>query len=144
MSPEQELLVTENIKLIHGLVNHFTRGKGLPEYAIEEVMDEAQLGLVKAAISYDPEKSAFSTWAYKIMGQEVVKYLRSLKLYSRGKSMEDQSINMPKYGKTGSEYRARMISKMNKRKRYEAGYRPSSLDPISFRRGFLARSGVMF
>jgi len=138
-------LILDNMDMIQSVVNKFVRGKNIPIMAIEEMRDEAQLALVKAARSYDPSKgTAFTSWAYGMILHSIVNYLRSLRLYSPGKSMEDQSVPMPKYGKKRSEYAKRMIKKERIRKLREAGTLRSRIDVAAFRRGILARSGILF
>jgi hypothetical protein len=89
------------------MVNSFARGKGIPQNMVEELTDEAQLALVEAAASHQQDKGKFSSWACLLIQQRIVKYMRSLKLYSVGKDTSDQSLHMPKRAKAGTEYRKR-------------------------------------
>ena len=147
MTPEQDHLVLDNLKLIPYMVGKYYR-KGIPRSHIDELSDEAQLALVAAASTYNPAKGPFAGWACLMMTRNIVRYMKRLKLYSVGKSMDDQSLKMPKLGKPGSEYFKRMKKKEYERKRIGAGKtlrrNASIIDVSAFRRGFLARSGILF
>jgi DNA-directed RNA polymerase specialized sigma subunit len=144
MTPEQEALVLDNLKLVHYMVNSYSRGRSIPPNVREELDDEAQLALVEAAVSYDPGKGKFSSWACLMITQHITKYLKSLKLFSVGKSMDDQSLFMPKRARLGTEYRKRQDKKERLQKRISESGLIATLDAAAFRRGWLARSGVMF
>lgn len=64
MTEEQKRLVEENHKLIYD----YLWKKNL---SIEEYYDLAAIGLCKAAITYDGNKAAFSTYAYRCMANEI-------------------------------------------------------------------------
>lgn len=69
MTHEQTTMVEKN----HNLIYSFLRKYNL---RIEEYYDLAAIGLCKAAIAFDPSKSAFSTFAYQCMLNEVGRQAR--------------------------------------------------------------------
>lgn len=79
LGPEQEKLVTENIKL----VSYFIRKLGIDFKDYDEYQDYvsvAKIGLVNAAIAYKPEKKyAFSTYAGKCIINELYSYIEQNK-----------------------------------------------------------------
>lgn len=57
-------IVTENHNIIYSFLKSYN-------YSIEEYYGAAAIGLVKAVKTYNPEKGKLSTWAYRIMYNEV-------------------------------------------------------------------------
>ena len=70
---KNENLVTDNVKLVHSVINRL-----FPAYrGDEDVVEEGMLGLVKAARAFDDDATvAFSTYAFCIIRNEIVNYLR--------------------------------------------------------------------
>ena len=71
---KNEALVTNNIKLVHSVINRL-----FPSYrGDEDVMSEGLRGLVKAANAFDEDASvAFSTYAFCSIRNEIINYLRA-------------------------------------------------------------------
>lgn len=67
----QSKMVEENHNLIYGYLSKNNLN-------IDDYYDLAAIGLCKAAIHYDPNRSKFSTLAYTCMGNEIKGYLQSL------------------------------------------------------------------
>lgn len=65
MTDEQKKLVEDN----HSMIYLVIRDMGLP---IEDNYDVAAIGLCKAAMNYNPEKYAFSTFAYRCVKNEIM------------------------------------------------------------------------
>lgn len=60
LSAEQQRLVTENIGIAHAVLKRLrVGGRGL-----EDARAEAMLALCEAASTYEPNRGAFSTWAW--------------------------------------------------------------------------------
>lgn len=76
LTQEQQHLVEDNHNLIYSFLNKHC----LP---LEEYYDLAAIGLCKAAISWNSTRSAFSTFAYVIMQNEVRMHRRSMLAQSR-------------------------------------------------------------
>ena len=70
---KNENLVTDNLKLVHSVINRL-----FPTYrGNEDVVEEGMLGLVKAARAFDDDATvAFSTFAFCAIRNEIVDYLR--------------------------------------------------------------------
>jgi RNA polymerase sigma factor (sigma-70 family) len=66
-------LVTKNIRLAYS----FARKRSSCGLDPDEIDSIAMEGLIKASRTYDPSVAAFSTWAYRIMGQMLSKELTS-------------------------------------------------------------------
>lgn len=76
---DAERLYLENEKLIHGALQQY-----FPALAFDEDIQQiAGIGLWKACLNYDADKSRFSTVAYKFIKNEVLNELR--KRQRRGK-----------------------------------------------------------
>lgn len=75
---KNEKLVTENVKLVHSVINRlFPSHRGN-----EDVVAEGLLGLVKAANAFDRDASvAFSTFAFCAIRNEIINYLRRERLH---------------------------------------------------------------
>jgi DNA-directed RNA polymerase specialized sigma subunit len=139
MTPEQDRLVLENIKLAPYMVNRFPGIGNIIAYHRDELYDEAQLALVRAASTYDPDKyTKFSTYACAVIKNSLVDYGRRTFL------TENKALKMPKFGKTGTDYNKTLKNREARRKYTELHGVISTLDAAAFRRGWLARSGIMF
>lgn len=70
---KNDKLVTDNLKLVHAVINRL-----FPAYrGDEDVIEEGTLGLVKAAHAFDEDSSvAFSTYAFCTIRNEIISYLR--------------------------------------------------------------------
>lgn len=91
MSPEEQLLVTENIKLAHFIKNKFLINGGHSQTDIESA---CLFALVKAAKTFDANKGIkFATYAAKCMNNEVLMYLRKNKNIPRETCSLDFVIN---------------------------------------------------
>lgn len=66
LTAEQSKLVEDN----HNLIYSFLHSRGL---STDEAYDIAAIGLCHAAIEWSPSKGAFSTIAYLMMGQEIIR-----------------------------------------------------------------------
>ena len=90
LTKDKEHLVTENIEL----VNIFVRKWGVKPNSIhyDDYVSAASLGLVKAAISFEPSKKVkFSTYAYKCIQNEMLSYYRKSKKHFRVCSLDEQT-----------------------------------------------------
>lgn len=70
---KNEKLVTNNVSLVHSVINRL-----FPAYrGDDDVIAEGLLGLVKAANAFDEDASvAFSTYAFCLIRNEIINYLR--------------------------------------------------------------------
>ena len=68
-----EKLITDNLKLVHTVINRL-----FPSYrGDEDIVEEGMLGLVKAANAFTEDSSvAFSTYAFCLIRNEIINYLR--------------------------------------------------------------------
>ena len=82
MTDGQRKLVEEN----HSLIYDYLWKKHL---SIEEYYDLAAIGLCKAAITYDGDKAAFSTYAYHCIHNEIGQQLRK---YYSSKHIPDELV----------------------------------------------------
>ena len=83
---KNDSLVTDNMKLVHTVIN-----KLFPAYrGNEDVFEEGTLGLVKAANSFDEEAGvAFSTYAFCLIRNEIISYLRRERRYDDVLSLDE-------------------------------------------------------
>ena len=90
MSTDEELLVTDNLKLAYNISWKFAKKlRYFMEY--EDIQSLALLGLVKAAKSYNKQLGfSFSTYAYRIMQNEIL-----TECYKLNKSVITISIHEP-------------------------------------------------
>lgn len=72
LSTEQSKLVEDNIGLISGVI------KKLPPFDYDEDFASGQLGLCKAAIKYNSRRGAFSTYAYHVIYNEIIRNRRKM------------------------------------------------------------------
>ncbi|MBO5142482.1 MAG: sigma-70 family RNA polymerase sigma factor [Clostridia bacterium] len=89
LNEKQETLVTNNLKLVHYILNKYFGYTPLnPEY--EDFVSVGTFGLIKAAKTYDESKSKFSSYSSTIIRNEILMYMRSKK-----KDKNTISINTP-------------------------------------------------
>lgn len=69
LNEKQKNLVEENYNLIYKYAKDH-------KLDMEEFSGLLSIGLCKAALNYDSDKTKFSTFAYRCMGNEVSNYLR--------------------------------------------------------------------
>lgn len=83
---KNERLVTDNVKLVHSVINRlFPAHRGN-----DDVIAEGMLGLVKAANAFDKDASvAFSTYAFCIIRNEIVNYLRRERQFDDVMSLDE-------------------------------------------------------
>ena len=83
---KNEALVTENMKLVHAVIN-----KLFPTYrGNEDVFEEGTLGLVKAAQAFNEDSTvAFSTYAFCAIRNEIISYLRRERNFSDVISLDE-------------------------------------------------------
>ena len=86
MTQEQRKLVEENHKLIYYTLNKYKLNP-------EEYYDILAIGLCKAAIKFDPERSKFSTFAMKVMYNEFLQHDRNEKAEKRKENKNTLSLN---------------------------------------------------
>lgn len=72
--PTVEQRVADNLGLARKAAGHYARRSRLAEF--DDLYQVACLGLVLAAQRYDPSRSAFTTFAYKVMNGEIRRYFR--------------------------------------------------------------------
>jgi DNA-directed RNA polymerase specialized sigma subunit len=90
LNAEQKQLVADNHNLIYG----YAHKKKLD---LDEYYDILALGLCRAALSFDSNKSSFQTYAYMIMGSEVNAH-RRFKVQSKrtlDKSVKEVRLDDP-------------------------------------------------
>lgn len=81
---DQEIykLVTDNAPYVHYIVE-----RNFPMYAYDDdVIQSGMIGLYKAARAYDESKSKFSTFAYRVIINEIKMYFRSTDSYKQYKN----------------------------------------------------------
>ena len=83
---KNEKLVTENVNLVHSVINRlFPAHRGN-----EDVISEGMMGLVKAANAFDEDASvAFSTYAFCLIRNEIVSYLRQERRFNDMLSLDE-------------------------------------------------------
>lgn len=83
---KNEKLVTDNMKLVHAVINRL-----FPSYrGDEDVIEEGMLGLVKAAHAFAEDSSvAFSTYAFCSIRNEIINYLRRERRYEGVVSLDE-------------------------------------------------------
>lgn len=69
LTPEQQQLAEDNIKLAYFAANKFS--KTFTWIELEEIQSACLLGLTKSAQTYNPERSKFSTYAMTVMYRQV-------------------------------------------------------------------------
>lgn len=86
-------LVEDNMGLVRAVVARFLR-KGSCPMEDSDLYSAGCVGLVKAANTFDPGVSKFSTWATRIISQHVISELRRLKS-SKIVSMDGSEALLP-------------------------------------------------
>lgn len=86
MTQEQRKLVEENHKLIYYTLNKYKLNP-------EEYYDILAIGLCKAAIKFDSERSKFSTFAIKVMYNEFLQHDRNENTNKRKVNKNTLSLN---------------------------------------------------
>lgn len=81
-----EKLVTDNMKLVHAVINRL-----FPTYrGDEDVIGEGMLALVKAAHSFEKDSTvAFSTYAFCVIRNEIINYIRRERRYDSLLSLDE-------------------------------------------------------
>jgi len=82
-------LVEENIRLAHFIANKFKNS----EVEYDELFGQAQLGLFKAARTWDESKSKFATYACTCINNEILMYLRKVRRRGYMDSLDDIAYN---------------------------------------------------
>lgn len=84
MTPEQEALVSENLKLAFWMANRYRRA----DRDEADLESEAQLGLVKAAIEYDPSRGGnFGAFAASVIKFRFFAYFKRTRKQERETSL---------------------------------------------------------
>src|SRR5262245_6889123 len=68
--------VTDNMGLVYMVARSFNKTTGMP---MDEAIAEASYGFVKACLSYDATKGAFSTWGVFRMQRRLLRVLNERK-----------------------------------------------------------------
>lgn len=75
MTPEQEKLITDNMRLVPHLAKQFSQDIEV----IEELVGEGHIALVEASLKFNESKgTAFPTYAGVVIRNKMIKYLNSL------------------------------------------------------------------
>ena len=118
MTPEQEKLVTDNLRLVTYCCRPYAG-----QCCYEDLKGEANLALVNAALTYDFKEGTFSNWAVNRIKWKIASFLRK----QDGLTVRQKRC----YAETGLIYRP---GKPKKVKEIKIN---SVLDPFSFKKGFL-------
>lgn len=134
MTPERERLAVDNLRLIGRVVRDLIR-LGTPVHLADEMRDEGQLGLCRAALSYDPALGVkFSTYAYACIKRSIIDYLRKSDLRNFDHETGGiKPLKMPAHGKRGTD----QFRRFNRAKSWEKNGRPSRLDIPAIKRGLI-------
>lgn len=76
LTAEISLLVENNLNLVRSIVSRYVKGS-LDDSDLYSV---GCMGLLNAAMTYDPSKSKFSTWATKVVTSRIISELRKMKV----------------------------------------------------------------
>lgn len=71
-----EQLVENNVRLVHHIANKYLHTAGC-EY--DELVAHGLFGLYKAAVSWEPSKSKFVTYAHRCVNNEILMFLRKVR-----------------------------------------------------------------
>lgn len=84
LPPEKAKLVTDNMALVYGVINSklLRRYDDAPEY--EDIVQEGMYALCRAAMTYDPSRSRFSTYAYRVILNRLCVFLNEHSRQVRG------------------------------------------------------------
>lgn len=78
MTTNEDNLITDNIRLAYKVAwNYYNKLNGFID--LEELQSLCFIGLVKASKLYNNDDYAFSTYAYKCMKNEILKYFNKIK-----------------------------------------------------------------
>ena len=113
MTPEQEKLVTDNLRLVTYCCRPYA-GK----HYYEDLKGEAKLALVKAAVGYNSKKGKFSTYACTAIQRAIWRF----QIKQTGMTLGEAT----RYKETGLVFRP----KQKRAKKIR-----SVLDPLSFKKG---------
>ena len=74
MDEDKEKLFNENTKLVHYVINKSFQGLKtyISGYDYEDIVQVGNIGLWKACLSYNPDKSKFTTYAIRIIYNEIL------------------------------------------------------------------------
>lgn len=92
-----EGLVTDNIKLVPYLFHKLKR-TALTEQYREDIISEGYIGLVKAAITYDPSRSKFSTYASRCIINAMRMYIRRVNKHFYSETSLETPIGQDEQG----------------------------------------------
>ena len=76
LNPDQQRLAADNWPLVTFVIERYWRGRY--DRFEDDLLSAGQLGLVKAALTYDPSRCKFSTWAVKLIHQQIIAAVRKL------------------------------------------------------------------
>ncbi len=107
LTPEQQQRAADNLPLIY-----FVLGKmSVRPDQWEQAVSDGQLGLVKAAMRYDPAKGEFSTYAFKAIWGAVLDGIRKERRFRKavpfrlesewGVGLHKRYDTLPRYGREG-------------------------------------------
>ena len=82
MNSEESLLVCENIGWADSVIKGYLRGRNLPIWMHDDLIQEGRIGLMQAAKLFDSDKGRFRTFAYRRVTGSAQTYMR--KLFGRG------------------------------------------------------------
>ena len=81
LSSDRNYLVLENQGLVHSVARKFVSRSNFSEY--EDIASVGMLGLVKAAITFDPSKNVmFSTYSVNCITHEIIMYCKKSNKYA--------------------------------------------------------------
>ena len=81
LSSDRNYLVLENQGLVHSVARRFVSRSNFSEY--EDIASVGMLGLVKAAITFDPSKNVmFSTYSVNCITHEIIMYCKKSNKYA--------------------------------------------------------------
>ena len=87
LTDEQSKLVGDNIRLLYSFMNK----NRMPPIDPDEIYSELSLGLCRAAVTYDPSKGAFSTYAFNGLKWKLRKLWRNFLVADKKKVL---SLNL--------------------------------------------------
>lgn len=91
---DEERLVRENIKLAYWVVEKLLRRGAFGLHELEDMQQEALIGLMRAARSYDPEQgTSFSTFAVWTVRNQVLQVAVKSKRAMRGGNVKTYSLD---------------------------------------------------
>ena len=91
---DEEQLVRENIKLAYWVVEKLLRRGAFGLHELEDMQQEALIGLMRAARSYDPEQgTGFSTFAARVMQNQIWQVAVKNRRNKRGGGVQTYSLD---------------------------------------------------